>query len=252
MKKIFGWILAVLGGFFCVVGIMCIPAAFTAENVPNTERLFLFLFFAGFAVISGMLCRKGIQLKSKVPATRKKVETPPVNVPETWMTSQYPALYLHNQDDSYRSRYINKLCALGIRNEDAQKLFQFECDIIRKYGKQYLLDSAFTKSWFFGCRQPFFQSYPKEKEDILKEKSLTVSELCKIIDEAEWHFWNSHEKKLSDAVWAEICAWRLKGPGMEFAISYFEMIAETTGVPMDSLASLSNEQGSHLSRYKWR
>ena len=168
------------------------------------------------------------------------------------MTSKLPALYLHEQNASYRDIYINKLCVLGIKNEDAQKLFQFECNVICKYGKQFLLDSKFTYSWFFGLKQPFFQSYPKSKEEMLREKSLTISELCKIIDEAEWHFWNSHEKNVPDSVWTEICEWRLKGPGTEFAMSYFEMIAETTGISMNSLASLSSEQGSHLSLYKWR
>ena len=86
----------------------------------------------------------------------------------------------------------------------------------------------------------------------MKERSLTISELCKIIDEAEWHFWNSHENRVPDSVWTEICEWRLKGPGAEFAIGYFKMIAEATGISMNSLASLSSEQGSHLNRYKWQ
>ena len=152
----------------------------------------------------------------------------------------------------YRDDYIRRLESIGFEKRDAEKMFDFESEIIRKYGKQYLLNPAFTKLWFFGLKQPFFQQYPKMKEDILKERYLTVSELCKIIDEAEWHFWNSHEKELSDDVWREICEWRLKGPGAEFAIRYFEMIEEATGIPEESIAKLSSEQGEHLSRYKWR
>lgn len=251
MKRIFGWVLTILGGFFCFVGVMCIPVPFTAADMSIAERIFMLIVFFGFAVMNGMLCGKGIKLKSKTSPAQTKVEICPVNASEKWMTSQLPALYLHEQNDSYRDIYINKLCVLGIKREEAQKLFQFECNVISKYGKQFLLAPKFTCSWFFGLKQPFFQSYPKSKEDILKEKSLTISELCKIIDEAEWHFWNSHEKNVPDSVWTEICEWRLKGPGAEFAISYFKMIAETTGISMDCLASLSSEQGSHLSRYKW-
>lgn len=140
---------------------------------------------------------------------------------------------------------------MGFKKEDAEKVFEFECDVIRKYEKPFLLERKFTKNWFFGLKQPFFLAYPSTKEDILKEKALTISELCKIIDEAEWHFWNSHEKDVSDTVWAEICAWRLKESGAEFAITYFEMIAQETGVPMKNFAALSAEQGSHLNRYKW-
>ena len=251
MKTVLGWTLAILGGFFCLVGIICIPTAFLAEDIPVAERIFLLIVFAGFAVLCGMLCAKGIRLKSNTPPAQAKAEVSPAETCETLMTSQLAALYLNSKKDCYRDGYIGRLCALGINNKDAQKLFQFECGILRKYKKQYLLDPKFTKSWFFGLNQPFFLSYPKTKEDVLKEHSLTVSELCKIIDEAEWHYWNSHEKNLPEAVWAEICAWRLKGPGMEFAISYFKMIAETTGVSMESLASLSNGQGTHLNRYKW-
>ena len=130
-------------------------------------------------------------------------------------------------------------------------MFDFECEVIRKFHKQYLLHPRFTGMWFFGLQQPFFQQYPKTKEDILKERYLTVSELCKIIDEAEWHFWNSHEKELPDDVWGEICEWRLQGPGAEFAIRYFKMIEKETGIPEESIAKLSSEQGNHLNLYKW-
>ena len=168
------------------------------------------------------------------------------------MTSQLPALYLQSEKKSDRDDYLERLTSLGFTERDAKKMFDFEADIIRKFPKQYLLDSKFTNMWFFSLKQPFFQQYPKTKEDILKERFLTVSELCKIIDEAEWHFWNSHEKALPDGVWSEICAWRLKGPGAEFAIRYFKMIEEVTGIPEESLAKLSSEQGKHLSQYKWR
>ncbi|MGN1344620.1 MAG: hypothetical protein ACI4U3_08565 [Traorella sp.] len=129
-------------------------------------------------------------------------------------------------------------------------MFDFECEVITKFNKPYLLDKKFTKMWFFNLKQPFFQKYPKTKEDILKEKYLTVSELCKIIDEAEWHFWNSHEKELSDVVWNEICEWRLKGEGAKFAIQYFEMIEKEYDIPEESIAKLSSKQGRHLNQYK--
>ena len=131
-------------------------------------------------------------------------------------------------------------------------MFDFECEVIRRHGKAYLLDPRFTELWCFGLRQPFFCRYPAAKEDILRERYLTVSELCKLIDEAEWHFWNSHERNLPDDVWSEICQWRLKGPGADFAIRYFETMEEETGVPGESIAKLPSEQGRHLHLYKWR
>lgn len=168
------------------------------------------------------------------------------------MTSQLPALYLKENNPAYRDSYLRQLMGLGFNQANAEKMFAFECDIIRRHGKEYLQNPQFTALWFFGLKQPFFLQYPKEKADILKEKYLTMSELCKLIDEAEWHFWNSHEKNPSDAVWAEICAWRLQGPGMAFATSYFEMMEKETGIPSENIGALCGLQGAHLNRYKWK
>ena len=117
--------------------------------------------------------------------------------------------------------------------------------------KDFLLHPEFTKMWCFGLKQPFFQQYPQRKEDILKEQFFTMSELCKMIDEAEWHFWNSHERVLSKSVWDEICDWRMKGEGMTFAIKYFDMIVEETGISKEDVGKLCGEQGTHLCKYKW-
>lgn len=190
--------------------------------------------------------------------TEKKVHSasavsniqPPIPT-EKLMTSQFPALYLKDNNQAYRDIYIRQLKKIGFNQKNAEKMFEFECDIIRRHGKQYLQHPQFTELWFFGLRQPFFLQYPKTKEDILKEKYLTMSEICKIVDEAEWHFWNSHEKNLSDEVWAEIYAWHLKGPGAEFATTYFEMIEKETGIPSENISALCGLQGEHLSRYKW-
>lgn len=175
---------------------------------------------------------------------------PPIPT-EKLMTSQFPALYLKDNNQAYRDIYIRQLKKIGFNQKNAEKMFEFECDIIRRHGKQYLQHPQFTELWFFGLSQPFFLQYPKTKEDILKEKYLTMSEICKIVDEAEWHFWNSHEKNLSDEVWAEIYAWHLKGPGAEFATTYFEMIEKETGIPSENISALCGLQGEHLSRFKW-
>lgn len=193
----------------------------------------------------------------KEPEKNKQDGPAPSNVPpsmptEKLMTSQFPALYLKENNSAYRDIYLRKLMEIGFRRKNAEKLFEFECDVIRKYGKEYLTQEDFTVCWLFDLRQPFFSQYPKTKEDILKEKYLTMSEICKLIDEAQWHFWNSHEKNLSDEVWGEIYAWHLRGPGGTFATSYFDMIAKETGVPSENIWALCNLQGTHLNFYKWK
>ncbi len=177
---------------------------------------------------------------------------PQINIQiERLMTSQFPALYLKHNNELYHDTYKQKLEELGFNEKDVEKMFEFECDVIRKYGKWYLTDEHFTKSWLFSLHEPFFKQYPQTKEDILNEKYLTMSELCKLIDEAEWHFWNSHEKELPDGVWEEIYEWRLGGYGAKYATTYFEMIEKETGISYDNIGKLCALQGTHLNKYKW-
>lgn len=170
---------------------------------------------------------------------------------ESLMTSQIAAMYVKNENRIIKDTYLKRLSNLGISKTDAEKIFEFDCNVIRKYNKTYLLMPDFIKSWFFGLNQPFFMHYPKTQEDVLKEEFLTISELCKIVDEAEWHFWNSHEKNLSEEVWEEIFAWHLKGQGGVFAEKYLDMIEEKTGVQAENLGKIVGEQGRLLSKFKW-
>lgn len=167
------------------------------------------------------------------------------------MTSQFVALYLSKNRNEYRRQYDLRLSKLGFDKQETERLFEFECSIIKKFGKKYLLKPNFVCGWFFNLKHPFFINYPKRKEDIIKEHFLTVSEICKIVDEAEWHFWNSHEDSISDEVFGEIYEWRLRGNGMIFAGKYFEMIEKETGVSSEHLDKLIGEQGEMLCRYKW-
>ena len=189
--------------------------------------------------------------EKEAPPAPPKPNIPPITSTEGLMTSQFAALYLRDNDPKYRDIYMRRLTQLGFGEDDAGKMFRFECDIVRRYGKQYLLHPQFTQFWFFSLVQPFFVQYPKTQEDILKEKFLTMSEICKILDEAEWHYCNSHERDQPDEVWSEICAWHLRWRGADYAIRYFEMIAEETGIPLEILGAYSNSQGAHLDKYKW-
>ncbi len=83
-------------------------------------------------------------------------------------------------------------------------------------------------------------------------KYLTISELCKIIDEAEWHFYNSHEKQISSEVWGEICDWKMRGKGGAFVIGeYLPMICSTVNITMNALQIIVNHEGGFLNKYKW-
>lgn len=167
------------------------------------------------------------------------------------MLSQLAALYLDGNDEVYRNRYIYELGRMGTSFQDANALFEFDCSVIKKHNKNYLLAPDFVNARFFELNEPFFKQYPKEKYDILNEQFLTISELCKIIDEAEYLYVNCHEESLSDEVWNEIFAWRMGGDGGVFAMKYFDMISEKSGASRESLSAASTLNGSYLRLYKW-
>lgn len=235
----------VLYALFPLVHLIVAPASFVlVAGAVLTVRSF---FHSKFSIL-----KSGSEQSVRVADRSVQTSDHPLNF---LMTSQLVALYWAHMGgpdaERYRDHYLSRLESIGICQADAIKLFDFESSVVKKFGKRYLLDPTFTQNWFFGLRQKFFQRYPQEKSDILKERYFTVSELCKIIDEAEWHFWNSHECERSDDVWNEICDWRRNGAGGDFGIKYFEMIAKVTGVPEEVVGLLSSEQERHLSCCKW-
>ena len=65
MKKTIGWILIILGGFFCLVSILCIPVTLFMGDATLAERIFFLIAFAGYAFVSRMICRLGFKLKGR-------------------------------------------------------------------------------------------------------------------------------------------------------------------------------------------
>ena len=96
------------------------------------------------------------ELDKKNQEASASQSTQPTILMEKLMTSQFPALYLKDGNQVYRDFYIRKLMGIGFKQENAEKMFEFECNIIRRHGKQYLQHPQFTELWFFGLRQPFF------------------------------------------------------------------------------------------------
>lgn len=167
------------------------------------------------------------------------------------MISQYPALYIYEKSDIARADCIGILRKLGFNRKQATAYFDFECGILSRYQKTFLTDPDYVKMWVFDLDTPVFTGYPSTEEEIRKEKYLTISEMSMIIDEAEWHFWNSHEKELSAEVWGEICRWRFGADGARIAVEYYIMIAKELGLPIKLMENLSNREGGLLNKYKW-
>ena len=167
------------------------------------------------------------------------------------MLSQYVAYYLYQDSEPHKKEYLKQLIEIGFSGEEADRMFEFEADILTRFHREYMVSPTYTTAWFFGLSQPFFMHYPKTKEDIMKEHFLTMSELIKIIDEAEWHYWNHHEDEVPKEVWAEIFEWHVKGKGGEFAIQYFQMIAKETGIPEEKIVAYGSHEARYLNMYRW-
>lgn len=253
MKRFFGWFLTIGGVFFSLTALTGIVAAFGETFSSRGARIAYVVYLLILLLLAIWGCVQGIRwISASKKETKKSGKKPPVpSLKEHLMTSQFPAMYVNDGEKTHREIYLARLAALGIPREHGEKLFRFECDVVARHGKSDLLDPRFPKQWMFNLKQPLFYPHPMSQESVLKEKYLTVSELAKIVDEAEWHFWNSHEQNLPEGIWAEIVRWRRKGSGMDFAIRYFEMISRETGVSMEELMALNGEQGIHLCRYKW-
>lgn len=90
MKKVFGRILIIVGGFNCLVCAICTPIVLTAEGQDWVQRLVATAIMVLFGVLWGYVCRWGFKLKkdsegaaasAPQPATPKPVAKQPVITP---------------------------------------------------------------------------------------------------------------------------------------------------------------------------
>lgn len=130
-------------------------------------------------------------------------------------------------------------------DEAIEKLFSFEKQVCRNWPSPYLLREDFTNMNLYPFRDL------KEPDFIMEHQCLTISELSKIIDEAEWCYYNLHERGMPEEDWYKICQWRLKGPGGDFGIRYCEKISQQLDIPLKMLSAYVNHEGKHLDKYKW-
>ena len=72
MKKTIGRILIILGGFFCIDSIICIPVTFIADDATLAERISALICLMVLAFVSGLICRLGFKLKGREPKRNPK------------------------------------------------------------------------------------------------------------------------------------------------------------------------------------
>ena len=117
------------------------------------------------------------------------------------MTSQLAAIWLETRDDRFRDEYLRRIRMCGLGAQAAQAMFDYEAQILRKYPRPEMTDPDFVRKPLFTLSRPVLSHHAAYYE---KNFEYTLSHIIKMNDEAEWHFWNSHELDLSDEVWGEI------------------------------------------------
>ena len=103
------------------------------------------------------------EIAAAAPENKDRTEAKPDPVKKkepnrNLMLSQYAAFYVKNGDPAFRDTYLQKVKDLGIPENEADALFQFECDVCRKFPKEALLDPAYTRRWMFGHMSVAFRS----------------------------------------------------------------------------------------------
>lgn len=163
------------------------------------------------------------------------------------MTAQLIALYKKDFDKKYMDEYIRRLVSIGFGEEEATNLFIFESMIMKHDSITMLQSPDYLCGYYFGLQSPFLT----HKHDYYVEHQMfTVSEVTKIWDEAEWHFYNSHEKEMPDSVWHEIYTLSRKG-GAKLIQDTLRSIADHSSTDFDKIIKYSVCEQNMLFKYKW-
>ncbi len=162
------------------------------------------------------------------------------------LTSQLVAFWLDSKDEAYRKEYLRRIEMCGVSREKAEKLLSFESDIVTKHPRPELLRRDFIALPLFNLAAPALE-HPVAYYQTNFE--YTLSYVVKLSDEAEWHFWNSHEKNLPDRVWREIFA--LSDRNKELFVPLGMHLVNDMKWTFDNVNNFSyNEQGM-LDFYRW-
>lgn len=97
MKKVFGWILNIVGGFNCLVHIICTPIVLTAEGQDWLQRLVSTAIMVLGAIFWGYVFSWGFKLKKNSKGT--KASAPEFAVPEP--VDQEPVVKTDFPDTEY-------------------------------------------------------------------------------------------------------------------------------------------------------
>ena len=163
------------------------------------------------------------------------------------MTGQLVARFKKTHDQAYHDEYRRRLMFLGFEEHEAESLFMLELMILKHDYVEPLASDDYLKGFIFDLQHVVV---PQDKDYYILHQTFLVSQIVKIWDEAEWHYWNSHERDLPEDVWAEIYAISRYGGG-ELFIGYLKMVSEKSHVSMAKVQKYSMAEQNLIFKYKW-
>lgn len=162
------------------------------------------------------------------------------------LTSQLLALYLSTDCPDYRNEYLRRLKLCGASAQAISNMETFETEILRRIQRPEMLDETFVSMPLFSLVKPFL---PENISYYESHFDFPLSYIVKLSDEAEWHFWNSHEKDLSDDVWSEIFMLADRNRAL-FLPTAIHMTTKL-GWTVENVNKFSYHEQGMLDRYRW-
>lgn len=164
------------------------------------------------------------------------------------MTGQLVARYKKTHDEQYQNEYLRRLRSIGFDEQQANLMFMYELMTLKHFAIDELCSDDYLRSSVFNLREPVLK---QDDSYYVEHQSFLCSQIVKIWDEAEWHYFNSHEHKdLSEEAWSEIHRISRYGGGKLF-LDYLESMAEHSSVPFDKVQRYSAAEQQMLFAYKW-
>ena len=163
------------------------------------------------------------------------------------LTSQLVALWLDSKDEQYRLEYVRRLAMCGLNKEKAEDTFNFEKQILKKHPRPEMLRKDFVEIPLFNLFTPCLEHPITYYENHFE---YPLSYIVKLSDEAEWHFWNSHEKSMPDNVWNEI--YWLADKNKKLFIPFAMNLINNKGWTYKNVNQFSYQEQGMLDLYRWK
>ncbi len=162
------------------------------------------------------------------------------------LTSQLVALWKSTKNEDYKAEYLRRMKICGLSDPTALQMLNYEEEILDRYPRPEMRDADFISKPLMDLRKPFLQKGYQYYADHFE---YPLSYLVKLSDEAEYHYWNSHESSLPDKVWEEI--YYLSDKHQAIFIPFATDLVDNRGWTVGAVNRFSYNEQRMLDRYRW-